>query len=244
MSADDDNMIGTISPGFLAPADGSYAPNGAQGESLGTGVAPGFSPASVEEARSPRKARCRPKGLRYTGRRDRRLRPEQRAPGRRQAGTSELAARTGSAISPGGHRRPAQRNSTHPPGANPQGFSKLVVDSRADRVSGRNISRQDPRAPPSNPTPKSVQAADAILPAADLKPLYDFALDCQACQAKLAAAQSDLTDKKTKSAASSKDQDAAVRAAKGGSVLRRISRAPKWFAKGAAARSVAAKATH
>jgi hypothetical protein len=33
MSFDNDNMIGTIPPGFLAPADGNYAPNGAQGTS-------------------------------------------------------------------------------------------------------------------------------------------------------------------------------------------------------------------
>jgi len=31
MSFDNDNMIGTIPPGFLAPADGNYAPNAAQG---------------------------------------------------------------------------------------------------------------------------------------------------------------------------------------------------------------------
>jgi len=95
---------------------------------------------------------------------------------------------------------------------------------------------------PSNPTPKSGQATDAILPAADLKPLYDFALDCKACRAKLAAAQSDLTDEKTKTVALTKERDAAVRAAKGGSVLRRIVRAAKWFAIGAAAGAVAAKA--
>ena len=95
---------------------------------------------------------------------------------------------------------------------------------------------------PSNPTPKSGQATDAILPSADLKPLYDFALDCKACQAKLAAAQSDLTDEKTKTVALTKERDAAVRAAKGGSVLCRIARAAKWFAIGAAAGAVAAKA--
>ena len=95
---------------------------------------------------------------------------------------------------------------------------------------------------PNNPSPKSGQPADAILPAADLKPLYDFALDCKACQAKLAASQSDLTDEKTKTAALTKERDAAVRAAKGGSVLRRIARAGKWFAIGAAAGAIAAKA--
>jgi hypothetical protein len=102
----------------------------------------------------------------------------------------------------------------------------------------------DSAALPSNPTPKSGQAADAILPAADLKPLYDFALDCKACQAKLSAAQSDLTDEKTKTAALTKERDAAVRAAKGGSALRRIARAAKCFAIGAAAGAVAAKAAH
>jgi hypothetical protein len=94
---------------------------------------------------------------------------------------------------------------------------------------------------PNNPTPKPGQPADAILPAADLKPLYDFALDCKACQAKLAASQADLTDEKTKTAALTKERDAAVTAAKGGSALRRVIRAAKWFAIGAAAGAVAAK---
>jgi hypothetical protein len=51
-----------------------------------------------------------------------------------------------------------------------------------------------------------------------------------------------LTDEKTKTAALTKERDAAVRAAKGGSVLRRIARAGKWFAIGAAAGAIAAKA--
>jgi hypothetical protein len=95
---------------------------------------------------------------------------------------------------------------------------------------------------PSNPTPKPSQAADAVLPAADLKPLYAFALDCKACQAKLTASQADLTDEKIKTAALTKERDSAVTAAKGGSALRRIARAAKWFAIGAAAGAVAAKA--
>jgi cobalamin biosynthesis Mg chelatase CobN len=95
---------------------------------------------------------------------------------------------------------------------------------------------------PNNSTPKPSQAADAVLPAADLRPLYDFALDCQACRAKLAASQADLTDEKTKTAALTKERDAAVTAAKGGSALRRIARAAKWFAIGAAAGALAAKA--
>jgi|HubBroStandDraft_6_1064221.scaffolds.fasta_scaffold47619_6 hypothetical protein len=97
---------------------------------------------------------------------------------------------------------------------------------------------------PENPIPKPGQPGDAILPAADLKPLYDFALDCKACQAKLAASQGDLSDEKTKTAALTKERDAAVQAAKGGSALRRFARAAKWFALGAAAGAIAAKAAH
>jgi hypothetical protein len=78
-------------------------------------------------------------------------------------------------------------------------------------------------------------------PAADLKPLYDFAANCKACQAKLGAAQADLADEKVKSQALGRERDDALRAAKGGSVLQRIARAAKWFAIGAAAGAVAAK---
>ena len=81
-------------------------------------------------------------------------------------------------------------------------------------------------------------------PAADLKPLYDFAVDCKACQAKLVAAQADLADEKVKTQALSRERDDALRVAKGGSVLRRIARAAKWFAIGAAAGAIAAKAAH
>ena len=79
-------------------------------------------------------------------------------------------------------------------------------------------------------------------PVADLKPLYDFAADCKACQAKFGAAQADLADEKVKSQALGRERDDALRAAKGGSVLRRIARAAKWFAIGAAAGAIAAKA--
>jgi hypothetical protein len=69
-------------------------------------------------------------------------------------------------------------------------------------------------------------------------------LDCKACQTKLTAAQADLTDEKTKTATLTKERNEAVRAAKGGSVLRRVTRAAKWFAIGAAAGAIAARAAH
>ena len=81
----------------------------------------------------------------------------------------------------------------------------------------------------------------AIVPEQDLKPLYDFALDCHACQAKLTVAQADLADEQAKSALLARDRDEAVRMARGGSALRRISRAAKWFVLGALAGAVAAR---
>jgi hypothetical protein len=95
--------------------------------------------------------------------------------------------------------------------------------------------------PGTNPA-RNAAATQAVIPAEDLKPLYDFTLDCKACQAKLAAAQADLTDEQAKTAVLTRARDEAVRAAKGGSLLRRIARNAKWLAIGAAAGAIAAKA--
>ncbi|HET8923804.1 MAG TPA: hypothetical protein VFN26_12515 [Candidatus Acidoferrum sp.] len=84
---------------------------------------------------------------------------------------------------------------------------------------------------PDSPTPKT----KAVIPAEDLKPLYDFAIDCKACQSKLAAAQGDLTDERAKTVALTRERDDALRISRGGSAWRLI---------GAAAGAVAAKAAH
>jgi len=76
---------------------------------------------------------------------------------------------------------------------------------------------------------------DAVLPAADLKPLFDFVQDCRACQAQLAAARADLRDQQTRSTALTAERDAALRAAKGGGFWLRVKRNAKWFTLGAAA---------
>ena len=88
------------------------------------------------------------------------------------------------------------------------------------------------------------QLSQAVIPAEDLKPLYDFALECKACQAKLTASQSDLTDERTKTAVLTHERDDALRIARGGTIWRRVARAVKWFAIGAAAGAIAAKASH
>jgi type II secretory pathway pseudopilin PulG len=98
------------------------------------------------------------------------------------------------------------------------------------------------------PAPASSNSAlpqtSALIPAEDLKPLYDFAIDCRTCQAKLAATQGDLADERKKSSALTKERDDALRVARGGSTWRRIARATKWLLIGAAAGAIAAKTTH
>ena len=84
----------------------------------------------------------------------------------------------------------------------------------------------------------------ALIPAQDLKPLYDFTLDCKACQAKLSAAQNDLADERQKTAALAKERDDALRIARGGAAWRRMARAAKWFLIGAAAGAIASKTAH
>ncbi|HXR34258.1 MAG TPA: hypothetical protein VN830_11155 [Verrucomicrobiae bacterium] len=92
--------------------------------------------------------------------------------------------------------------------------------------------------------PVEPPSAKLQLPAEDLKPLYDFAVDCRECQAQLSAAQENLKDEQTKTQALSRERDTALQAARGGSVLHRVVRAAKWFVIGAAAGAVAAKLAH
>jgi hypothetical protein len=102
------------------------------------------------------------------------------------------------------------------------------------------IALQSAPASPNSPSPQP----NAVIPAEDLKPLYDFTIDCNACKAKLAAAQADLTDERKKTTSLTHERDDALRIARGGTALRRIARAAKWFLLGAAAGAVASKAAH
>ena len=91
----------------------------------------------------------------------------------------------------------------------------------------------------SEPTPGSAE-----IPAADLKPLYDYIQDCRSCQAQLAAAKRDRADDVTKLQAIARERDAAIAAARGGSFWRRLRSNLKWFAVGAAAGAASAEAIH
>jgi hypothetical protein len=101
-----------------------------------------------------------------------------------------------------------------------------------------------PAAPGGAKQPVEPPIPKVQLPAEDLKPLYDFAVGCRECQAQLAAAQENLKDEQTKTQALSRERDTALKAARGGSVLRRVVRAGNWFVIGAAAGAVAAKLAH
>jgi hypothetical protein len=87
----------------------------------------------------------------------------------------------------------------------------------------------------STPIPGSI-----CIPPADLKPLYDSIENCEACAAKLTAAQADLSDETTKFTAASTERDAALKAARG-TFWTRTARAAKWIAIGAAAGAIIAK---
>jgi type II secretory pathway pseudopilin PulG len=115
-------------------------------------------------------------------------------------------------------------------------------------ASSANDAQANPRSPSASstatfPQPNQKAAAGgAVIPAEDLKPLYDFALDCKSCQAKLSAAMGNLADEQKKTAALTQERDHAVQIARGGSVRRRIVRAAKWFLLGAAAGAVISRA--
>lgn len=139
-----------------------------------------------------------------------------------------------------------------PAAAGEPGVSTAGKSAPADSLQANALRPAQP-APSSNEAPAGTpstsanllpSAPSAQIPAADLKPLYDYVLDCKVCQAKLTAAQSDLADEKTKTATLTKSRDEALKAAKGGSLFQRTVRALKWFALGAAAGVVAAKSGH
>ncbi len=82
-------------------------------------------------------------------------------------------------------------------------------------------------------------APSAQIPAADLKPLFDYVQDCRSCQAQLAVAKQNATDNAAKLTALTRERDAAVAAAKGGTFWQRLRRNALWFAVGAGAGAVA-----
>jgi cytoskeletal protein RodZ len=98
--------------------------------------------------------------------------------------------------------------------------------------------------PPSVPGKPEAQQGPAQIevPQPDLKPMFDFIEDCKACQARLTAAEQQHADDVKKFQAVGKERDAAITAAKGGSIWTRLKRNAKWFVIGAAAGAIAVRA--
>lgn len=96
-----------------------------------------------------------------------------------------------------------------------------------------------PVSPGGAPQPPSLH-----IPPEDLKPLYDLVLDCRACQAERESMRKDLDDEHTKQDALSKERDAAVKAARGGSLWTRSKRAAKWVGIGIIIGLAARSAAH
>jgi hypothetical protein len=90
----------------------------------------------------------------------------------------------------------------------------------------------------STPAPATVS-----IPQPDLKPLYDSLQDCRACALQRDAANQNLADEQAKVTALTKERDAAVAAAHGGTFWVRAKRATKWFAIGVAAGAALAVAS-
>ena len=72
--------------------------------------------------------------------------------------------------------------------------------------------------------PELPEATTAQIPAADLKPLFDYVQVCRCCQAQLAAAKQNSTDNAAKLKAVTRERDAAVASAKGGTFWLRLRR--------------------
>jgi hypothetical protein len=115
-----------------------------------------------------------------------------------------------------------------------------LVPGSSEQSTGTAVTPDDgamAHPPLASPAPATVQ-----IPQADLKPLYDAAEDCRACQAKLSTAQADLVDEKSQLTAVTAQRDAALKLARGGSFWTRTKRAAKWLLIGAAAGAIAAGA--
>lgn len=97
-------------------------------------------------------------------------------------------------------------------------------------------STEKPAPSPASPQPST--PASAVIPAADLKPLFDYIQDCRSCRAQLTAAKANLSDQTTQIKALTQERDAAIQSTKGGTLWHRIKHNAKWLAAGAALASI------
>ena len=114
-----------------------------------------------------------------------------------------------------------------------------AADKSASAASGNVPADAKSTSTPAQATRPSSAPSSAEIPAVDLKPLYDYVQDCRACQAQLIAAKQNHADDAPKLQAVTRERDAAIITAKGGTFWRRFRRNAQWFDIGAAAGAVA-----
>jgi hypothetical protein len=95
-----------------------------------------------------------------------------------------------------------------------------------------------------SPNQSEPPAASISIPESDLKPLYDSLQECRACALERDATKKDLADEQARIAALTRERDAAIAAAHGGTFWLRLKRGAKWFVIGVAAGAAATAATH
>ncbi|MBZ5697144.1 MAG: hypothetical protein LAN18_01205 [Acidobacteriia bacterium] len=96
----------------------------------------------------------------------------------------------------------------------------------------------------SSPNQTEPPPASISIPQPDLKPLYDSLQECRACALERDATKKDLADEQTRVAALTRERNAAIAAAHGGTFWLRLKRGAKWFVIGVAAGAAATAATH
>jgi type II secretory pathway pseudopilin PulG len=94
--------------------------------------------------------------------------------------------------------------------------------------------------PPPAGTPVPEPAAQLVVPAEDVAPLWNFVADCRADRLRLETCQRQLEDADRTAAALRTERDAALRAVRG-SFWQRAGRAVKWMAIGAVVGALAAR---
>lgn len=115
--------------------------------------------------------------------------------------------------------------------------SEIVIGRADDKAVQQDGGREKVSGATTSASP-SVSNSGALLPSADLKPLYNYVQTCRACELRLSEAQLRATDDAAKIAAITRERDAALRAAKGGTLWRRLKRDFVWFAIGAGSGAV------
>lgn len=131
-------------------------------------------------------------------------------------------------------------NSKSSANSNSSANSKFSTDSESEsriETDSVNSASSAPDTHKRSITPAFPQTSltTITVPPDDLLPLYDALQDCRSSTLQSEYLQKDLADEKSRSAALTRERDAAIAVAHGGTFQTRLKRAAKWFAIGAVA---------